>query len=161
VAAVRYSTQLTEAYPEFVDGWVYLGEAHVAAGRMADAESVFREAVERHPNELALSYRLGLSLLAADKVQESEEVLVAAITGAGDKVPPSFAVALAVISARKGEPERSILFLRQAISGGYDDREVLVTEPMLAPMRAVPGFREIVDRIPARTKPKSAPAASQ
>lgn len=159
--SAAYAARLTETYPEFVDGWVYLGEARVAQGRFPDAEAVFRAAAERHPTEIALSYRLGLSLLAQDKVGEAEAAFRKAIEGAGETVPPAFAVALGLAAAKKGDAARAATFLREAIAGGYDDREVLLTEPMLAPLRAVPGFREIVDRIPARTEPKSVPAASE
>jgi arylsulfatase A-like enzyme/Tfp pilus assembly protein PilF len=147
--ALGYVGRLLEIYPEFQPGWVTLGEIHVSAGKYGDAAKAFREGLEQHPGESALTYRLAAALLAQGKVREAEEQALQALGREMDDAAASFRVILAVCQADRGEPELARESLQRAIREGYAKRGVLEEEPLVAPLRKVPGFEEIVATIPA------------
>ena len=60
---------------------------------------------------------------------------------------PSFLVLRAGCRVKDGDPEGALEDLRQAIEDGYQDRETLENEPLLEPLRGVPGFVELIDEL--------------
>jgi len=147
--AQQYTEELTRRYPEYLPAWVGLGELRVAKRDFKGAVEVFREGLRHHPEAPALSYRLGLALLASGDPGEAVRVIEAAIAkGPKEEELPSFLVVRALCRARLGDPAGARQALQDAIAKGYRDREVLEKEPLLAPLRAVPGFKNIVEAIP-------------
>jgi hypothetical protein len=51
---------------------------------------------------------------------------------------------MAACRARLGDPDGALRDLRTAVAKGYRDVEVLRAEPLLAPLRGVPGFGSVV-----------------
>jgi predicted nucleic acid-binding Zn-ribbon protein len=58
----------------------------------------------------------------------------------------SEAYARACEHARRGDPERALAALEEAVRGGYDDFERIGADPAFATLRADPRFREWMSR---------------
>ena len=145
-AAARARAQrLVEIYPEYVAGVVLLGSLEIAAKRMDSAEAVFRKGLATTPHDPALLHPLSLALLGQGKDQQARAVVNEAL--AAPKAPPVFRVTLALCLARAGDAAGAERELNAAIAAGYGDRAALETEPMLAPLRAVPGYAAAMARI--------------
>jgi len=65
---------------------------------------------------------------------------------------PSFLVVRALCRARSGDPSGAREALAEAIAKGYRNREALEHEPLLSPLRGVPGFGDVLKAIPPETK---------
>jgi arylsulfatase A-like enzyme len=145
--ALGYTRRLLEIYPEFTPGRILQGEIHVVRGELEKAAEEFRKGLEHRPEDAGLQYRLAVVLYALGRPAESLEIADRMIAKGAEL--PSFLVQRAACRAKLGDPEGSLASLREAIGRGYRDREVLLKEPLLAPLRAVPGFDEVIQAIPA------------
>ncbi len=144
--ALRFGRELVDRYPESLPGAVLLGEIHVLRKDLGSAVDTFRAGLTRHPGDVGLTHRLSVALLASDRVQEASREIEAAL---GRGAPePALLVGRALCRARSGNPEGALEALREAISRGYRDREVLEKEPIVAPLRALPGFQSLLESIP-------------
>jgi arylsulfatase A-like enzyme len=156
-AAMPLVDRLIELYPEFTPGPLLKSEILAAKGNFIAAEKVLREGLEHAPGDPVLLHPLALSLLAEGRAQEALATAEEAL--AKPNAPPALIVVRAAAIAATGDAAGAESALREAISKGYDDAEVLRAEPLLAPLRALPGFEGIVSAIPPRDDKKH--AASQ
>lgn len=156
-AAMPLVDRLIELYPEFTPGPLLKSEILAAKGNFIAAEKVLREGLEHAPGDPVLLHPLALSLLAEGRAQEALATAEEAL--AKPNAPPALIVVRAAAIAATGDAAGAESALREAISKGYDDAEVLRAEPLLAPLRALPGFEGIVSAIPPRDDKKQ--AASQ
>jgi arylsulfatase A-like enzyme/Flp pilus assembly protein TadD len=150
--AERLAHDLVRRYPEYLPGAVALGELQVRRGAFEEAAGTFRAGLIHHAGEPALTYRLALALLAQGKVPEASQIVEAAI--AEKEEAPSFLVVRAVCRAKLGDPDGARRALAQAIEEGYRDRTVLESEPLLAPLRRVPGVLDLVGKLPKEASSK-------
>jgi arylsulfatase A-like enzyme len=146
--------RLIELYPEFTPGPLLKSEMLAAREDFVAAEKVLREGLDHAPGDPVLLHPLALTLLAEDRAREALATAEAAL--AKPNAPPALIVVRAAALAATGDAAGAESALREAISKGYDDAEVLRTEPLLAPLRAIAGFEEIVSAIPARDAKKQA-----
>jgi hypothetical protein len=144
--ALQYTARLLEIYPEFTPGRILQGEIHVSRGELERAVEDFRTGLEHSPDDSGLSYRLGVALFAQGQYSEARDTAERMIAK-GSEVP-SFLVLKAACDAGLGDADGSMASLRDAIARGYRDREVLTKEPLLEPLRRVPGFDEAIAAIP-------------
>ncbi len=145
--ATRYAEELERRYPEFKFGTMALGDLWVAREDYGRAESTFRAGLARHPDDPALAYKLALAMIAQGRIREAAATLDAALPKAKPEQQPGFQVARALCRSQLGDEVGARDTLRDAIAKGYRDRETLEKEPLLAPLRAVPGFQEELDKI--------------
>ncbi len=146
--AAGFAADLAKRYPEYVPGRVLAGEVEALRGDFARAVEVFRAGLGDHPREVALHYRLAVALVASRKYGEALAVADEALRDPKTTAAASFQVVRAVSCAGLGDPGGARDALAKAIALGFSDREVLESEPMLAPLRAVPGFRKALSRLP-------------
>ncbi|MBZ5640762.1 MAG: sulfatase-like hydrolase/transferase [Acidobacteriia bacterium] len=150
--ATRLAADLVARYPEYVPGRILDGEIEVLKGDLRRAVDVFRSALGEHPGETALSYRLAVALVASRKYADALKAVEIALRDTKAAETPSFQVVRAVSLAGSGDAAGARDALAKAIAAGYDDRDLLESEPMLAPLRAIPGFRDEVGKIKPRAR---------
>lgn len=149
-AALGYAQRLFDGNREMADASIFLGEAWVAKREYSRASDVFRAALAKHPDNLGLLYRLALAETALGRFESAIPLLEQGM--AKPDATPGFWIARAVARALQGNATAGLDDLKAAIAKGYDDREVLRSEPMLEPLRRLPGFDAIVASIPPRKK---------
>jgi arylsulfatase A-like enzyme len=146
-AATRFADRLVEAYPDFAPGTILLGELWIKRGDAVRAAKVFEAGASVHPDDRALTYRWSLALLTTGRVAEARAILDRLVSGAPDN--PSLWVARGAARARDGDPAGAESDLEEAVRRGYDDYDVLATEPLLDPLRRLPGYAALADRVKA------------
>jgi predicted Zn-dependent protease len=149
--ARRFAAELTKRYPEYVPGQVAEGELFVRDKDFTKAAEIFRRGLEASPKAPALTYRLALALLSSGRTADASAVVEQAIADKSEEA--SFLVVRALCRARSGDPEGARQALEEAIAKGYRARDVLETEPLLEPLRKVPGFDDLVKTIPSEAPP--------
>jgi tetratricopeptide (TPR) repeat protein len=140
--AKRYGRELLKRYPEFVPGVVTQGRVAVAEKDYKSAEAYFRDGLAKSPDEPILVYSLALSLIAQQRAQEAQPLVEKALRAPG--ADAKFRVVLALCRAIAGDAAGAKAELSRAVAAGYDDIATLRNEPLLAPLRKIPGFEEAV-----------------
>jgi arylsulfatase A-like enzyme len=148
--ALTYAQRLAEATPDLLEATIFLGEAWVAKRDFEKAAEIFRGALEKHPDDSGLTYRLALAEIGRGRGEEAIALLEKLL--AKPDAAPSIWVARGAARALQGNATAGLDDLKAAIAKGYDDREVLRSEPMLEPLRRLPGFDAIVASIPTKKK---------
>ena len=138
--AERYAKETMARYPEYLPAVVTLGRVQVAKKDFHAAETVFRDGLTRFPDEPILVYSLALSLVAQGRAGDAEPLVVKAL--AGKSPDPGFHVLHALCRATAKDYPAAKRALQQAIAGGYQQMDALRREPLLAPLRDMPGFEE-------------------
>jgi arylsulfatase A-like enzyme len=138
--AKRYGRELLTRYPEFVPGIVTQGRIEVARRDYKSAEAIFRAGLENNPGEPVLVYSLALALIAEKRAGEARPLVDKALEA--PRPDPAFLVLSAACRAIAGDGAGAKTALEQAIAAGYKDVATLRTEPLLAPLRKIPGFEE-------------------
>ncbi|HEX5045417.1 MAG TPA: sulfatase-like hydrolase/transferase [Candidatus Polarisedimenticolaceae bacterium] len=149
-AATAYADRLVEAYPDFVPGTILLGELWVKRGDPLRAAKVFEAAASIHPDDRAIAYRRALAWMTAGDVRAARGILDRLVTEA-----PEVSVvwlARAAAKAGTGDPTGASSDFHEAVRRGYDDPEVLETEPLLAPLRKLPGYAALAAEVQAAAK---------
>jgi hypothetical protein len=141
------ATACTTRYPDFTSGWVLAAEIEIAAKDLGRAVALLREALARTPSDPKLGYMLAVALVAARQPAEATRLVDAALQAPG--ADPSYFVVRGLIRARAGDEQGAMAALRDAFARGYRDLETLRTEPLLAPLRSLPGFRDAVAAVAA------------
>jgi len=141
-AAKRYGQELLRRYPEFAPGWLTQGRIDVARKDYRSAEVFFRKGLEKSPDEASLAYSLALCLLAENRAREARPIIEEALAVPG--ADPSFRVILALSLALEGDAAGAGKELAQALAEGYSSVVTLQEEPLLAPLRKLPGFAQTI-----------------
>jgi arylsulfatase A-like enzyme len=139
-AAKRYGRELLSRYPEFVPGVVTQGRIEVARNDYKSAEAIFRAGLEKNPGEPILVYSLALALIAEKRAGEAQPLVEKALQAS--RPDPAFRVLFALCRATAGDAGGAKAALEQALADGYTNIATLRTEPLLAPLRKIPGFEE-------------------
>ena len=143
--ATRYADRLVEAYPDFAPGAIVLGELWVQRGDPDRAAAIFEAAASVHPDDRALAYRRALALLTAGRVPEARALLDGLVEA--EPETPSLWLARGAARARGGDATGAAADLEEGVRRGYDDAEVLATEPLLEPLRALPSYPAAAARV--------------
>jgi arylsulfatase A-like enzyme/Tfp pilus assembly protein PilF len=154
--ALAYTAKALAIYPDLAPAYILEGEIWVAKGEIETAVKAFRAGLVAKPDDMGLKYRLAVALYAQDRIDESEAIVDETLPGAGEN-SPTFLVLRAACRAKAGDPDGARSALTEAVAAGYRAREVLEEEPLLEPLRAIPGFGEILETLPeARQGPTEA-----
>lgn len=140
--AEEYARKAIRLYPEALPPVITLGRIQVAKHDYAAAEREFREGLNRFPDEPILVYSLALSLIAGKKASEAEPIVQNALSRPNPD--PAFHVLRALCRAIAGDPETARSELETAMANGYANMTTLQSEPLLGPLRAIPGFAEAI-----------------
>ena len=141
-AAEKYARDVITRYPEYLPAVVTLGRVQVAKKDYRAAETVFRDGLVRFPDEPILVYSLALSLVAENRPGDAEPLVVKALSSKNPD--PGFYVLHAVCRATAGDLPAARTALEKAIEAGYSGLSTLRTEPLLAPIRNIPGFEDVL-----------------
>ena len=145
-----------ELYPESLDFRLQLGNLLIGTGDLERAADVFRAGLAYAPEDAGLLYRLAAALYGLDRVEETLSI-IDPIVDVPENDFPSFRVLRAACRAKQGKASEALEDLRAAIDAGYQDRQTLEHEELLAPLRSVAGFDEVVSVLP-EPKPRRARA---
>ncbi len=149
--AFRWGRHLVERWPDFVPGYVALGEAYVAAGRLDDAVKVFQRGLELRPEEDPLRYRLAVGNLALGNTARASKLAQEALEDGGEAY---YRILLAACQASEGAGEEAMENLKRALDDGYEQKTLLQTEPLLEPLRRLPGFEQVIAFLPDDSEPE-------
>ena len=144
-AALDYTARAVERYPDFIAARLLRGHIFVRLNRLRDAAAEFEAGLEYAPGDSGLVYRHAIALYATGRVQEALAAVERFLEDHPDYT--GFWVHKAACLAKLDRPDEAREALSEAIDRGYGEIEILRDEPLLEPLRAVPGFDEIVSRI--------------
>ena len=140
--AEAYGAEMTKRYPEYAPGVVTLGRIYVAQKKYTQAEATFRAGAEKSPGEPLLVYSLALTLLAEGRVADARKLAEEALQKKG--TDPAFRILLANCRADAGDADGARADLEAALAAGYSSIDALRTEPLLAALRKIPGFEDVL-----------------
>jgi Zn-dependent protease len=130
------------ADPDALDAPVaLLGEAYQQAGRLDELLPMARHLTALGRPAL---HSLDTQLFAAGRFEDSAQLAEMAFTRHGH---PDDAYNAACGLARLGKPEAALGWLQRAIEAGYDSGSHLDEDPDLAPVRSLPGYAALRQRI--------------
>ena len=138
-AAVKLNPRGTEAYAG--RGMIFLEN-----GDLSSALADFEKVLERDPRNTAALYSMGIAFKRqkrSDKALEAFNMLL--------KIDPRYAAAsyqIAGIYARSGKIDAACVWLEEAVSNGFRDRETMENDPDLASMRKVDCYRRVLSGRP-------------
>ncbi len=150
--AQRFAEHLVQVYPEFAPGAIVLGELWIRRGEPARAVAVFEAASARHPEDQGLTYRYALALLTAGRVADARKLLDPLIQAKPDTA--ALWLARGAARARSGDAAGAAADLDEAVRRGFDDPEVLATEPLLAPLRTLPSYPAAAAKVQVKSAAK-------
>jgi tetratricopeptide (TPR) repeat protein len=171
--AERDARELVERDPLSIDPYRPLGTALWFRGQLPEAEAVFRRVIALSPAAESMRYRLSLVLLSAGRPQEALRIAEAepgpgwrsfgrsmALDALGQRAEADAVLAqltkdplasvagsyqIALIYAHRGDREGAFRWLERARQGrdpGFAN--YLKCDPMLAPLRDDPRYREML-----------------
>lgn len=140
--AERLSADIVRRYPEFVPGVQLRGRVYVVRKEFAGAVETFKTGLAASPDDSSLVYSLSLALIASGKPGEASPLVDRALTG--QDPPPAFWIVRALVRAIAHDDTGSLQALKEALAHGYRDRQTLESEPMLAPLRQMRGFPDLL-----------------
>jgi tetratricopeptide (TPR) repeat protein len=141
-AAKRFGRELLARYPEFVPGVVTQARVLVALKDFKSSELILRDGLEKSPKVPVLVYSLAMTLLADRRPGEAQALVEKALEV--KEADPRFHMLLALCRASVGDAAGARSALREAIAQGYDDVETLRSDPLLEPLRRIPGFEAML-----------------
>lgn len=112
--AVRLLDKAVAARPDWVEARLALGEAVLATGDAARAQTLFREVLHQRPNLPLAHARLGMALEATGDLEHAEAELKQGLHGLPNDSETS--LALARVFARTDRPEEAFEAYRNAAS---------------------------------------------
>ncbi len=124
------------------------GLSHRQKKNWSEAAKAFRAMVERDPTDGEAWYQLGYVLHAMNDLDAAIPAHQRAAEFARSRHRPLYNLACAW--ALRGDNERALDILGQAIDAGFDDREFIKADTDLTSLRGDPRFQTLLDRIPSR-----------
>jgi Tfp pilus assembly protein PilF len=119
--------------PRSPRGWANLGALYAEAGRLDDAEQAMRNASRGAPWDARLHDNRGLLLQALGREDEAVTEYEAAILGTPPLAQPR--VRLAAILIRRGDKERALAVLKDALRLELDEEDARAIEALWARLR--------------------------
>jgi tetratricopeptide (TPR) repeat protein len=152
--AIREQERVLEQDSENVDALGVLARAYIDAGDLAKARQTLDRALRGNRQNLGLRQHLALLLaLEGNTTQASREMDVELQTYAGMQIygPAEAADFYAVM----GDTKTALEWLRRAVRLGDERDEYLRRNPLLANLRADPGFQQILDAVAYRRQQRT------
>ena len=140
--AEGYARRMTERYPDEVQGWTLLGDALLEQRRAVPAAEAMTRAIERHPADRGVRYRLVLALFLSGR--NGDAVAAAGASAADQAVPmPATRVVEAAALLRLREAAAANAALERAIAEGFRNRGMILGNPAFAPLQKLPAYRKL------------------
>jgi Flp pilus assembly protein TadD len=122
-----------------------LGMVAMKQGRPQDAILYFSEAVQARPRNWSARVNLGIVLSQMGRKAEAIEQYKEVVRSEPD-YNPSLYYNIACYYAVEGQSMRAMGWLQKAVSHGYDNWELMRTDPDLQNLRGLPEYREFISR---------------
>lgn len=122
-----------------------LGMVAMKQGQPEDAILYFREAVKSKPNNWNARVNLGIVLSQLGRKAEAIEQYREIVMNEPDYNPALY-YNIACYYATEGQLIRGMEWLKKAVSHGYDNWELIRTDPDLENLRGLPEYRDFISR---------------
>jgi len=122
-----------------------LGMVAMQQGQPEDAIHYFSEAVRTKPKNWNARINLGIVLSQMGRKAEAIEQYREVVRNEPD-YNPSLYYNIACYYAVEGQLIRGMEWLEKAVSHGYDNWELIRTDPDLKNLRGMPGYRDLISR---------------
>ncbi len=122
-----------------------LGMVAMKQGQPQDAILYFREAVKARPQNWSARVNLGIVLAQIGRKAEAIEQFREVVRNEPD-YNPSLYYNIACYYAVAGQSMRAMEWLEKAVSHGYDNWELIRTDPDLQNLRGLPEYRDFISR---------------
>jgi TolB-like protein/Tfp pilus assembly protein PilF len=144
--AVEQCDRALEMDPDWDLGHLWKGLALEEMGRTDGAIASLRRAVDLSERSGITVAALAHALASAGETAEARELLSDLVrAGHEGRYQPSFEIAK--IHVALGEPDEALRWLEQALEERSHSMVFLEVDPQLAPLRSVPRFRRLVERV--------------
>lgn len=137
-------TTLVNTYPEFVDGYVVLGNYYLGMGNLYGAEAVYKNGLKAGPSSNVLHRNLGLVNFLLGKNQLAREYYHKALM-LGDETA-ELRYDLACLESVSGRTADALGHLEAALESGYKDIDLILKNDELDPLRKLPKFQMLLDK---------------
>ena len=114
-------------------------------GHPQDALAYFSEAVKARPQNWSARVNLGIVLAQMGRKAEAIEQFMEVVRNDPD-YNPSLYYNIACYYAIEGQLIRGLEWLEKAVSHGYDNWELIRTDPDLQNLRGLPEYRDLISR---------------
>lgn len=149
--------RLRPDYPEALNN---LGAVYYAKRQYRKAEHYYRRALRLSPQSASIYCNLGTAYFAQKKTSQglaayreaytlnpqvfatSSPQLVSEMLPARERAQQDYSIAR--LFAQAGRYEQALDYLRRALDEGFDDREEILRDQMLASLRSTPEFAELM-----------------
>jgi tetratricopeptide (TPR) repeat protein len=122
-----------------------LGMVTAKQGHPEDALVYFSEAVKAKPNNWSARVNLGIVLAQMGRKAEAIEQYKEVVRNEPD-YNPSLYYNIACYYAVEGQLIRGVEWLKKAVSHGYDNWDLIRTDPDLQHLRSLPEYRDLISR---------------
>lgn len=143
--AIRQLQATLELNPDFPVAHQWIGRALDRAGRTGEAVEAQRRAVELLPGDPESIASLGHALARNDETKAAAAELAELDRLAGEKWVSSYWQGLVLMGL--GRVDEAVRSLEQAYDERFDWIVFIAVDPLFDPLRDVPAFRRLVDRI--------------
>jgi protein O-mannosyl-transferase len=140
--ALPYLTAVTTKFPDYPPGILAWGDYNYRRHDLREAERAYRKALELDALAVKGLDGLGKVCLETGRVDEARELYLKAYKNGGNG--PDLQYNLAEVEAVAGGYDQSLRHMEEALRLGYRNRDAIIGNPRLAPIRQLPGFRKIM-----------------
>ncbi|HEY6009004.1 MAG TPA: tetratricopeptide repeat protein, partial [Geobacteraceae bacterium] len=133
---------LVEKFPDYAPGFINLGYCHFVDRNLPAAEQAYRAALALEPGNTSVLMGLGNISLETRRTDAARKYYDAALANGGNG--PDLQYNLACLEAATSHPAEALRHLEEALQLGYRNRDALLNNPELAPLRALPAFKRLM-----------------
>lgn len=134
---------LTQRYPDYIFGFIALGNACYMSGDLAAAEHSYRTALRLNPEQPEVFQLLGTILLAQRSLGEAALYLKKALQSTPGN--PDLFYSLACLYSLENDIPEALRNLESALRLGYRNSRSLLTNRELNNIRNSPGFSQLLN----------------
>lgn len=132
------------AWPDYAPGFAVLGNSYYMSGDIPEAKRYLTRALELDPRSVPVLLALGnISLAHRDLVEAGELYRRALASGGADR---EVEYGLACLESLAGHRQEAMDHLGRAMQLGFRDMERIRNNRELDPLRALPGFQQLIER---------------
>jgi len=142
LTARPYLLDVIRYYPKLPSGYLELGMNYYLTDNLGNSEQVFRQALSLLPQSREASTHLGLISLRTRRLTEAREYFQRAISYGGSDADLEYN--LACVESLSGHTSEALQHVRSAFRLGFRDKESLIHDRDLDPIRSLPEFQSLV-----------------
>lgn len=133
--------RLVARYPNYPPGFINLGNSQFMARNLSAAEQAYRTALILEPGNTMALMMLGNIYLDTGRIDSTRELYFQALANGGNG--PDLQYNLACLEAKTGHNSAALQHLGEALQLGYRNFDLISHNPILAPIRQLPTYRQL------------------